>query len=85
MRNELNEGVAPEVIQALVEHCCETGNPDKVERCVLRMDIASLDLNQVLVCLPSNFDSNPVSAVMSRAGFILVIFFISPVLVLLAS
>ncbi|GMH42953.1 hypothetical protein BSKO_10875 [Bryopsis sp. KO-2023] len=52
VRNELSSGVAPEVVQALVEHCCETGQPDKVERCVLRMDIASLDLNQVIrLCL----------------------------------
>ncbi|KAK9788705.1 hypothetical protein WJX73_001767 [Symbiochloris irregularis] len=39
--------LAPEVVQALVEHCVSTGQVDTVERCVLRLNIASLDINQV--------------------------------------
>ncbi|KAL0048183.1 hypothetical protein WJX82_009442 [Trebouxia sp. C0006] len=38
----------PEVMQALVEHFSGAGQPEAVERAVLHMDIASLDLNQVL-------------------------------------
>ncbi|KAL0018560.1 hypothetical protein WJX77_004866 [Trebouxia sp. C0004] len=38
----------PEVMQALVEHFSGHGQPEAVERAVLHMDIASLDLNQVL-------------------------------------
>ena len=33
--------------QALVEHYSGTGQPEVVERAVLHMDVASLDLNQV--------------------------------------
>ncbi len=33
--------------QALVEHFSGAGQPEAVERAVLHMDIASLDLNQV--------------------------------------
>ncbi|KAK9804391.1 hypothetical protein WJX72_010740 [[Myrmecia] bisecta] len=40
--------LAPEVMQALVEHFSRSGRPDAVERCVLHMDIASLDFNQVV-------------------------------------
>lgn len=39
--------VAPEAMQALAEHCVAAGRPEDVERCVLRMDVLSLDLNQV--------------------------------------
>lgn len=35
------------VTQALVEHCVVRGQPEQVERCVLHMDIASLDFSQV--------------------------------------
>ena len=35
------------VLQALVEHFSQKGQPDTVEKAVLHMDIASLDLNQV--------------------------------------
>lgn len=35
------------VVQALVEHFSQKGQPDAVEKAVLHMDIASLDLNQV--------------------------------------
>ena len=35
-------------VQALVEHCVATGAAATVERCVLRLDITTLDLNQVL-------------------------------------
>ncbi len=35
------------VVQALVEHFSGAGQPEAVERAVLHMDIASLDLNQV--------------------------------------
>lgn len=35
------------VLQALVEHFSANGQPEAVERAVLHMDIASLDLNQV--------------------------------------
>lgn len=34
-------------MQALVEHCVAAGRPEDVERCVLKMDLLSLDLNQV--------------------------------------
>lgn len=47
--NELTTGIPPEAMQVLVEYCCKIGEPEKVERCVLRMDIASLDLNQVSI------------------------------------
>ncbi|PSC67213.1 vacuolar sorting-associated 8-like protein isoform X1 [Micractinium conductrix] len=40
--------VAPEVMQALVEHCVAEGRPEAVERCVLKMDLLSLDLNQLI-------------------------------------
>ena len=33
-------------MQALVEHCVAEGRPEAVERCVLKMDLLSLDLNQ---------------------------------------
>ena len=34
--------------QALVSHCAVgLGRPDRVERCVLHLDVASLDLDQV--------------------------------------
>ncbi len=36
-----------QVMQALVEHFVAVGQPERVERCVLKMDILSLDLNQV--------------------------------------
>ena len=35
------------MVQALVEHFSANGHPEAVERAVLHMDIASLDLNQV--------------------------------------
>lgn len=35
------------LLQALVEHYSGAGQPDVVERAVLHMDVASLDLNQV--------------------------------------
>ena len=34
--------------QALVEHYAALGQPEAVERCVLQMDIASLDFNQIV-------------------------------------
>ena len=34
-------------MQALVEHFSQKGQPEAVEKAVLHMDIASLDLNQV--------------------------------------
>ncbi|GAB4818305.1 hypothetical protein N2152v2_005351 [Parachlorella kessleri] len=41
-----------EVMQALVEHFVSVGQPERVERCVLKMDILSLDLNQLIpLCL----------------------------------
>lgn len=36
-----------QVMQALVEHFAAAGRPEAVERCVLKMDLLSLDLNQV--------------------------------------
>lgn len=36
-----------QVMQALVEHFVSLGQAERVERCVLKMDILSLDLNQV--------------------------------------
>lgn len=39
---------SPQVMQALVEHFVAAGQPEEVERCVLKMDLLSLDLNQVL-------------------------------------
>ncbi|XP_073396316.1 uncharacterized protein [Physcomitrium patens] len=41
-------GLAPEVMQALVEHYSYHGWVDRVEQCVLHMDIGSLDFNQVV-------------------------------------
>ena len=34
-------------VQALVEQCSAAGQPEQVERCVLHMDVASLDFSQV--------------------------------------
>lgn len=42
------QGLAPEVMQALVEHFAAAGAPQRVERVVLHLSIASLDLDQVL-------------------------------------
>lgn len=39
--------LAPEVVQALVEHCSACGKPDRIERCVLHLDVLGLDLDQV--------------------------------------
>ncbi|KAK9840784.1 hypothetical protein WJX81_004448 [Elliptochloris bilobata] len=39
--------LAPEIMQALVERCAADGRAADVERCVLRLDLASLDFNQV--------------------------------------
>lgn len=39
------------MVQALVEHFSGHGQPEAVERAVLHMDIASLDLNQVTASL----------------------------------
>jgi hypothetical protein len=39
---------APEIVQALVEHFASLGLPARVERCVLKMDLLSLDLNQLI-------------------------------------
>ena len=36
--------------QALVEQCSAAGRPEQVERCVLHMDVASLDFSQVRCC-----------------------------------
>ncbi|KAL6982167.1 hypothetical protein U1Q18_023780 [Sarracenia purpurea var. burkii] len=38
----------PEIMQALVEHYCTKGWLQRVEQCVLHMDISSLDFNQVV-------------------------------------
>ncbi|XP_010251529.1 PREDICTED: vacuolar protein sorting-associated protein 8 homolog isoform X2 [Nelumbo nucifera] len=38
----------PEIMQALVEHYSEKGWLQRVEQCVLHMDISSLDFNQVV-------------------------------------
>ena len=35
-------------VQALVEQCAAAGRVGDVERCVLRLDLATLDFNQVL-------------------------------------
>jgi hypothetical protein len=34
------------VVQALVERFAALGQPERVERCVLHLDLASLDLDQ---------------------------------------
>ncbi|BBN19147.1 vacuolar protein sorting-associated protein 8 [Marchantia polymorpha subsp. ruderalis] len=48
---DMLSGLAPEVMQALVEHYSSRGWLNRVEQCVLHMDIASLDFNQVVrVC-----------------------------------
>jgi len=41
--------LAPEVMQALAARCAAAGRPADVERCVLRLDLASLDFNQARV------------------------------------
>lgn len=44
--------LAPEVMQALVEHFAHSGQLERVEKCVLKLDILSLDLNQLIpLCL----------------------------------
>ena len=40
--------VAPGVMQAFVEHFQDKGRLQNVEACIVHMDIASLDLNQVI-------------------------------------
>jgi hypothetical protein len=35
-------------VQALVEQCAAAGRVGDVERCVLRLDLATLDFNQVM-------------------------------------
>ena len=37
-------------MQALVEQCAAAGKVADVERCVLRLDLATLDFNQVTCC-----------------------------------
>lgn len=44
--NDRLSALPPEVMQSLVEHFVQQGRPAAIERCVLHMDIASLDLNQ---------------------------------------
>lgn len=39
----------PKIMQALVEHYSEKGWLQRVEQCVLHMDILSLDFNQVMM------------------------------------
>eukprot|EP00775_Hariotina_reticulata_P011041 gene11041-11196_t len=46
--SNLLEGLAPEVMQALVEHFAAAGAPARVERVVLHLSISSLDLDQVI-------------------------------------
>ncbi|XP_024531344.1 vacuolar protein sorting-associated protein 8 homolog [Selaginella moellendorffii] len=41
-------GLAPEIMQSLVEHYSSKGWLQRVEQCILHMDIASLDFNQVM-------------------------------------
>jgi hypothetical protein len=48
-------GLAPAVMQALVEHYSEKGWLQRVEQCILHMNIASLDFNQVMLVLNSHF------------------------------
>jgi len=44
--------LAPEVMQALVEHFAHSGQLERVEKCVLKLNILSLDLNQLIpLCL----------------------------------
>jgi hypothetical protein len=44
--------LAPEVVQALVEHFSAAGAPHRMERCVIKLDVLSLDLNQLIpLCL----------------------------------
>lgn len=38
-------------MQALVEHYSSKGWLQRVEQCVLHMDISSLDFNQVIICI----------------------------------
>ena len=40
--------VAPAVMQDFVEHYKEKGRVQAVEACIVHLDIASLDLNQVI-------------------------------------
>ncbi len=50
LRDELPT-LVPEVMQALADHFTRAGRPEQVEKCVLRMDVLSLDLNQVTKAL----------------------------------
>jgi hypothetical protein len=44
--------LAPEVMQALVEHFAHSGQLERIEKCVLKLNILSLDLNQLIpLCL----------------------------------
>ena len=69
-------GLSPEcrsvLVQALVEHFSQKGQPDAVEKAVLHMDIASLDLNQVTPphtnCLPASFSLGSCCAAASWLG-----------------
>ncbi len=42
------EMLPPEVMHALVEHFAAAGQPGRVERCVLHINVLSLDLDQVI-------------------------------------
>ena len=59
------------LLQALVEHFIAAGQPQAVERAVLHMDIASLDLNQVsssyLSCCTCSAHLITVTSGLSRA------------------
>ena len=46
--DDLVPALPPEIMQALVDQFTSRGQPERVERCVLHMDIQSLDLNQVI-------------------------------------
>ena len=59
------------MLQALVEHYSGAGQPEVVERAVLHMDVASLDLNQVqhtscllVGCMPHDASVKPTSCLL---------------------
>nr|POE99212.1 vacuolar protein sorting-associated protein 8 like [Quercus suber] len=47
----------PEIMQALVEHYSSKGWLQRVEQCVLHMDISSLDFNQIMQALVEHYSS----------------------------
>ena len=55
------------MLQALVQQCAAAGKVEDVERCVLRLDLTTLDFNQVRrPSLPESLPSSVLSDALHR-------------------